>query len=343
MRLPAAIGVLVLTQAAYAQTPPPALNPSAGWQEAVISVSDMDVWDRALRELAGWRVVHEGAVDPRQLRQWSLPRTMTAVERLYANPETESGYVRLVDFDAPDQVQIRAAAQPWDTGGWFSLMVRTPDAQGAWRRAQQLHWSAYAEPIRLQFGDSDLWTQILRGPDGVNFGVYERITPPLQGFDAMRRLSRPFNAMQTVRDAPASANFVRDALGYAIRYEGNSASAAKEVSNFGIPVNYAPKIPRRAFILEAEPGPAGRVEIIEFVGFEGRDLSARAVPPNLGILSVRFPVADLAQHLRDLRRNGIEPRFPAATVTIEPYGDVVIAALQAPDGALFELFQAAAQ
>ena len=310
-----------------------------GWQEAVISVSDLDHWDRSLQVLAGWRSTYEGAVDPRQLRQWNLPRTVTAVERLYSNPGTDAQLVRLIEFDAPRQVQIRSAAQPWDTGGWFSLMVRTPDALESFRRAQALHWSAYSDPIRLQFQDSDLRIVVLRGPDGVNFGVYERISPALEGFDRMRLLSRPFNAMQTVIDAPATAQFFRDALGLQTLYENNTASPEPTVSNFGIPVNYTVQIPRRAFILEASPGPAGRVEVIEFVGFEGRNLSRRGVPPNLGILSLRFPVSDLTNRLRAIRKAGVTPSFARAVVTMAPYGEVESAAIHTPDGAMIELFQ----
>jgi hypothetical protein len=32
-----------------------------------------------------------------------------------------------------------------------------------------------------------------------------------------------------------------------------------------------------------------RAEVMQFVGFEGRDLSVHLVPPNLGILSLRHP------------------------------------------------------
>ena len=40
------------------------LELNAGWQEAVVSVSDLAQWQTHLADIAGWQPVHEGPVDP---------------------------------------------------------------------------------------------------------------------------------------------------------------------------------------------------------------------------------------------------------------------------------------
>ena len=86
------------------------------------------------------------------------------------------------------------------------------------------------------------------------------------------------------------------------------------------------------------PGETGRVEFIDFVGLEGRDYGPRALPPNLGILALRFPVADIAAAARDLAARGWPLTFPVTRTAIAPYGTVDILTVRTPDGAMIELF-----
>jgi catechol 2,3-dioxygenase-like lactoylglutathione lyase family enzyme len=197
---------------------------SRPWQEAVISVSDPVAVAGFLREVAGWEQIGRSNVDRALLDAWGLDAGARADSWLFRNPGDDHGYVRLVSFKGVEQVQIRSGAQPWDTGGIFSLMVRTPDVDARFAAAQRMHWSSYSDPISVDFGTSELRTVVLRGPDGINFSLYERVRPPLESFENMRRFSLPFNAMQTVRDVEAAAAFYGDILGFGTWYRGGSAS-----------------------------------------------------------------------------------------------------------------------
>ena len=73
-------------------------------------------------------------------------------------------------------------------------------------------------------------------------------------------------------------------------------------------------------------------------GLEGADFSRRAGTPNLGILSLRFPVSDL----KALRAFLLERQIPLLAdpvrVELPPYGMVEVMAIRAPEGARLEFY-----
>lgn len=314
------------------------LERDRGWQEAVISVRNAEAWQKTLSELGGWEVVRRGTADQRLLAYWSLPRTASATEILMQNTGESRGLVRLIAISGVEQIQIRSNAQPWDTGGIFSLLVRSRDVTANFKEAQRLQFSGYNDPVDIDFNGVLLRNIILRGPDGVNFGVYERVNPKLEGYPNLKKLSQPFNAMQIVKDVDVAKAFYKEALGYAAVFDGTYTSAGPSANNFGLPANYANKIPMKVAIMGAAGTSQGHVELVQWDGFEGRDLAARAMPPNLGVMALRFPVANLNQRHDALQAKGIAIALPIKTMTLEPYGEVEMFAIRSPDGVLLELF-----
>ncbi len=124
-------------------------------------------------------------------------------------------------------------------------------------------------------------------------------------------------------------------------FDSANEPAEPAFSNFGIPYNLTPRIPRAAAALQPVPGETGRVEVMQIEGFTGRDLSAFAVPPNLGIIAVRYPVRDGPAYQALLRQRGIEPAFSGQAVTIAglaPASRVGLFAVRDPDGNLTEFY-----
>jgi catechol 2,3-dioxygenase-like lactoylglutathione lyase family enzyme len=79
---------------------------------------------------------------------------------------------------------------------------------------------------------------------------------------------------------------------------------------------------------------------MQFVGFEGRDLSRHASPPNLGILSLRHPVSNLQAYRAQLRARGVVIAYEATGVRISGVGSADLIAVRDPDGNLTEFYQA---
>jgi hypothetical protein len=107
----------------------------------------------------------------------------------------------------------------------------------------------------------------------------------------------------------------------------------------GIPYNLTTEIAYRAGIVYPVPGEFGRMETIEIMGLEGRDYAERCVAPNLGILAVRFPVADAAVAEALIEARGWPVDVPARDFDLPPYGEITAFDVKTPDGAIVQFMQ----
>jgi catechol 2,3-dioxygenase-like lactoylglutathione lyase family enzyme len=86
-------------------------------------------------------------------------------------------------------------------------------------------------------------------------------------------------------------------------------------------------------------GPAGgRVELVQFVGPQGRSLKARTVPPARGPLMMSFRVEDLHQASAHLQSLGARP-IGAARYHCPPFGPVAAATFFGLSDEVIELFE----
>ncbi len=309
-----------------------------GWQEAVVSVRDLQPIRDFMIEVAGFEVRASGALAPAWLEAWGLEGA-SGEYALMASPGKDVGWVRLVRFDAVEQDLIRPGAQVWDQGGLFSLMVRAEEADLVMDAAHARGWSVFNRPQVFDFGGLMIKNVVVRLPDGVNLAVYSRVHPPIEGWDDLEGFSYPFNTMAMVHDLAAERAFFVDGLGYGPFWEGDHIDPEPVSTNHGLPNNLSHVIPRRTSILQQRPGEDGRIELMHFDGLDGDDFSDRARPPNLGIMAVRLPVDDLDAVLERLAGQGVTPSAGPAGFDLEPYGAMRWAAVQSPSGIIVELIQ----
>jgi len=318
----------------------------AGWQEAVLSVRDAPAMLRFLTDVAGWRLQFDGPLPGPVLdfyagKPAAWPTSPGRREWLVTDAEGKPGFVRLVAFDRPEAVRIRSGAMPWDTGGVLSLMTRSNATASVYRAAQGLGWSSFNDPTLLDMRDSgvQLTNVVLTGPDGIAVSIYERLEPRMPDAPDLRRLRRPFNAMQSVRDLSAARRFYAEVLGFEVVNEGRFTNPRREPNNFGLPANLVAARPMPFAILGPRRTGPTQVELVQFAGVEGRDLASRAVAPNLGVLALRFPVTNLAVIESRLRKAEWPIAAGPAMLEIRPYGLVRLLAVRAPDGAWLEFFE----
>ncbi len=312
---------------------------SDGYREAVFSVSDAKAYSVFLREVGGWEELHRGEVDRVVLAAWKLPDTASASEIVLGNPGTSRGYIRLVQFAGVEQRQIRSNAQSWDTGGWFDVNSRILDMEATFAAIQSRDWQAYSDPVQFTFGPFVVKEWLTRGPDGIVFAVIERVAPPLEGFPTLKKMSRLINATQIVPDIEAARDFYLNKLGFEtyLNHEGASKSPGPNV--LGLPHNIATEVPRLVTIVHPSGINDGSVELLQFDGVDGADFSSRAVPPNLGILMLRFPVNDLDAFETRIDSEGIEVVVRPVAVVLPPYGSVRLFAIRGPGGVWIEFFE----
>ncbi len=341
-RLLAAFGALVCAGAAtpgIAQDGEPVATQYgvAPWTEAVVSVAEFEPATALFRHAGNWRLVRSGDVARSELAYWQLPAEAAATFERWCAPQADTGCIRFVRFTGVAQEPVRPAARAWDTGGIYSIMVRSDDVPALYEQALALGWWAESPPIRFRFGASDLRNVVLQGPHGINVAVYERVTPAFTAFP-VGRISQGFNAMRMVRDRPVARDFYRDTLGFGVLFDSEREPPEPAFSNFGIPFNLTPQIARTAAALYPVAGETGRIEVMQIAGFTGHDHSAKASPPNLGILSVRYPVHDLTTYRAHIATQGAPIAYDAQSVDIADLGTVDILAVRDPDGNLTEFY-----
>lgn len=331
------VGLLALSAALF--TAPDAAQQIRPWSEAVVSVENITETTKLFREVGNWRVTHKGKVARAELDYWRLSAKATATfERLCA-PEAATGCIRFVRFKNVEQRPVRLATRAWDTGGIYSIMVRSDNVQALFDAAIKLGWWAESEPIRFRFGQSDLRNVVLTGPHGINLAVYERICPAFTAF-RVARISQAFNSMRMVQSRPDARDFYHKQLGFQIQFDSAEEPVAPARSNFGIPINYTPQIKRAAAALQPVQGETGHVEVMQIDGFTGNDVSQHASPPNLGILSVRYPVNDLTAYRARLDALSIVVAYEARKMAISGIGTVHLLAGRDPVGSITEFYQA---
>ncbi len=333
-RLP--VLALWLVGASACATPPL----DQGWREAVISVTDVSDWTRFYVDTLGWEVRAQGRVPRSTLDAWQLPEAASARFAVVANPGTDRGYVRIIDFNGVEQKRIRPHAQAWETGGIYNMNVRVADIAAIERAVTDAGWQAPAAPVNFQFGPFDVWEWIPRHPDGVRVAFAERVAPPLEGWPHLVVSSRTFNSTQIVADMERAMAFYEGVLGFKTYLEHQGASEAPADHVLGLSREAMTQVVRDVRIVSPDGDNDGSVELLMFKGYTGRDFSSRAVPPNLGNLMLRYPVSDLSALEKRLRDADVALAVAPVMTHIEPYGKVRLLAVRAPDGAWLEFFEA---
>ncbi|MEE4212970.1 MAG: hypothetical protein V2I43_27300 [Parvularcula sp.] len=307
------------------------------WMMATASVTDLDRTAAFFTNIGGYETVWRGEADPAELEALHLPEGAHAEVLVLKAPGSRDGFVRLMQFeDAGRKVPTRPGARAWDTGCIWSLMVRVKGMQSVYDDAVAMGWWTETPITYLEFGPSKLNVVVFKGPDGLQVQGYERLATPLpEGFPPFERISQPFNIMQMTRDREAARHLMQDVLGFDTFWYGEPYTDEKPtVMPLGIPVNLTTEIPYLAGIFYPKPMETGRMEYIEIDGLDGQDYADRCQAPNLGWLSVTYPVtdADIAREMIEAR--GGEVMGPPHAFAQQPFGDLLRFGVKAPDGAV---------
>ena len=312
------------------------------WQEAVVSVTDIDRSAQFFTDIGGYEQKWRGPVDASEIAVWGLPATASGEALLLGPAGQGTGLIRLVRFDNVGRKEpTRPGARAWDTGCYFSLMVRMKNMSAIYDDAIAMGWWTETPITYLEFGESKLNVMVFRGPDGMQVQGYERLTPPLpDAIPPFERFTAPFNMMQMVRDRDAAYAFFTDVLGFDTFYKGDPyVSDEPEYMPLGIPKNLTTTVRYRAGIVFPSPGEFGRMEMIEIMDLEGRDYARRCSAPNLGILAVRFPVDSVRRAEYRIKEKDWPLATPLQRATILPYGEVRLFSVKTPDGANIQFYE----
>jgi len=309
-----------------------------GFTETVFIVADAKAAVEFYTEVAGWEVRDKSPVDEQLKSLWHLPKKAQIQQILLANKGENKGFVRLIEIDGVEQQLIRSNTQSWDVGGIFDVNVRVLDMETKFKQLQTLGWTSATDPIQFTFGPFVVKEWIVKNAEGIAFAVIERVKPELEGWPNLKQFSRVFNSTQVVKDIDASLPFYTDILGFKtyLKHRGASKEAGSNV--LGLPHNLTTEIERSVYILHPDGKNEGSVELLQFHGATGRDVSSLAKPPNIGIATLRFPVDNLNALEKKFRAHNIEVQA-RTKLDLPPYGLVDILAITTPDNTWLEFYQ----
>lgn len=309
-----------------------------GFQEAVLSVANFEKSLEFFQRVFGWRIISRNLGNSSLKKTWRLDENCEIEEALLQNPGSKEGYLRIVQFKNVEQCQIRSAGQAWDSGGIFDINVRTKDMKTMYRVLQTEGWHGYSDPLRYTFGEYTVTEVLMRSPEGATVAVMERHEPPLVGFD-FSTISRIFNSSIITSNIEESHDFYVNKLGFKLFFktEGNQRPCGPNV--LGIPPNINDKITVPVHIYRPNLDHFGSIEILETKELKGKDFSQLAVPPNLGLLMLRFPVRDVVTYADMLQKKSVKLNTPIQLIEIEPYGQMKMFSVRSPEGAWLEFME----
>ena len=322
----------------YSKVSPLTENP---WQEVVISVNDIKRTAEFFIKIGDYQIINEGSISISAIKSYGLKAGMSGEELVLKAKSDDSPYIRLIDFDVENKQPMRPGSHAWDTGCYFSLMIRMKGLDEIYNDLIQMGWWTETPIASLKFGESKLKVVIFKGPDGIQIQGYERLAPPLpENYPEFINISHPFNIMQTINNREKSRQFFVDLLGFDTFFYGKPYVDQEEgITPLGLPLSLTTESRYRTAIFYPIPGEFGRVEMIEFMDLRGLDFSNRCNAPNLGLLSIKYPVEDIfeTKQLLESRKNNIS--IEIKTLQLQPYGNIKMISLESPDGAIIEFFQ----
>ena len=319
--------------------------PSAGitgFQEAVISVGDLDAANEIWQTVGGYEVICDGPVEAGLAAFWGLPEDTPMHQVVLRKGGSDRGLIRLVKIYGVPQVQIRSSGMPWDHGGFFDLYVYVDDVDSVFDQLRERGWQGYNDPVHYTLQSFDIDESIMRGPNGEVLCLMQRNAPPYDQAEAGSEsgMGWPFNSAMIVADYDANEHFFSEVLGWSMHLNGRSMTPEPGFNPVGIPANLASTSARRfAAFTSSETDRNGSLQILMSENLTGRDFRDRAEPPNLGIVTMRVPVDDVDALARDVEAKGYPIHQPVTELTLPPYGPVKMMALKAPNGARIELFE----
>jgi catechol 2,3-dioxygenase-like lactoylglutathione lyase family enzyme len=299
---------------------------------ATVGVADLQRAVRFYAAAFGYPERGRGEVGGGALeRAWRMPRGLRGEAVVVGPEDADLGLIRLVRFSEPGE-RIWGAYERIQDLGHYALNMRVKDIGRGWDRLVAAGAQVKSEPRHWTVEENlSAWDSQVYDPDGVLLDVFQ-VEGDLEA--TVGEQDAEVSELQTVAlhvgDMERSRAFYVG-LGFGILYD----KVVEGMEDFfHVPPGTAL---HNVNLLKRDQSRNGRIELAHYRGFPGSSLRHRAVPPNLGILSLTLRTEDLDAATRLASDLGGEPVAGPVEVDLPPLGRQRLATVLGPDGELLEL------
>jgi catechol 2,3-dioxygenase-like lactoylglutathione lyase family enzyme len=293
-----------------------------------LSVKDLEQSVTFYREALNYTEVGRGVIGQELSGLWRIPAGMTGTQAVMAAEGKEAGVLRLVQFDTPGELFFTKQ----EDHGHYIVNFRGKDVRGLWPKLLKAGAGVKSPPTYWKL-KHNVWDTIVYDPSGILLDIFEIECEPDDPIgQQVTEVSEVVTMAMHVADARRSQAFYQG-LGFVVYYE-KLVENMEEFTGF-------PKGSKFLNVNLKRPtgSPNGRIELAENIGIHGKSLRDKAVPPNIGILSISLETDDLDATCRLAEGLGGEKVSDPINTTFPFFGGVTCAMYFGPDGEAIEFFQ----
>ncbi|MCS6802922.1 MAG: VOC family protein [Dehalococcoidia bacterium] len=263
---------------------------------------------------------------------WRMPAGLRGDAVILGLPDRHSGLLRLVQFDRPGE-RIWGSYERLHDLGHYAVNYRYRDIKSGWQRLLAAGAAPKSAPLFWKVNeDIQAWDAQAYDPDGVLLDVFE-VMGNLEGTLGWQETEA--SEVQSVAIHVADEAWMRrflEGLGFRVLFDvilegmGHFLGTAEDI-----------RVHNVNFI--SPHAPNGRIEFSRYLGTDGQPLTERAVPPNIGILSISLETDDLETTRALVTSLGATPIAGPFDAVMPPFGRVRFATFHGRDGEQWEFFE----
>lgn len=303
---------------------------------ATLGVSDLDAAIRFYTGALQYKVLERGQVAAELAPLWRFDASLRGSYAVLGADDSGLGRLRLLHFDPPGE-RIRTPENKYTGAGFTILNFRCRDARDIMDAIVAAGGTASKAPSFWEVSDQvHVWDSISADPDGIQIDMfsYEK------GGELRGPLDTEVSVLQTIAittpDVDRSADFYKG-LGFQTLFDRVlDFPELQDLLGTEEPVKI-----RNANLLKDGSIIPGRVEMFAYLSDappESVSLRDKAVPPNVGLLSISMVSDDLTADRDLMLRLGAEP-VAQAQVDLPGFGRADVAVVLGPDGEAIEIIR----
>lgn len=300
-----------------------------------MSVTDLQ---RALNfygEVIGYTVLAEGAV-PDSLREaWRVPEGVEGAMALLAADDSGTGMLRIIQYSG-DRDSIWNEDNQLFGNGFDLINFRGRDIKQLLPEMIAAGATGDSEPTFWDVSDDvSVLDSITKDPDGIRLDIFTYT----KGGELRGPLNTRVSPVQTIAVCTHDIEKCRafyGGLGFEVLFD-------KKIEHLGDFLGHPPGVYlHNVNMIKDGTIIPGRVEMFKYVGIDDDkriNLTEKAVPPNIGLLSASFETTDLSAAMDLFRMRGASKIAEPVDVDMPGLGMIQLATFTGPDGECLEIYQ----